>query len=88
VAAFFYKSLEEKSSRLFFLLFVSDGRVLRGMVIRLMGFIWLISLRGYGLNSMGLICLICLMGLIEPISLMGLIRVITLIWLISLIVLG
>ena len=48
-------------------------------------FIWLISLRGYGLNSMGLICL---MGLIEPISLMGLIRLITLIGLISLIVLG
>lgn len=55
------------------------------MVIRLMGFIWLISLRGYGLNSMGLICL---MGLIDPISLMGLIRLITLIGLISLIVLG
>ena len=59
----------------FFLLLVSDGRVLRGMVIRLMGFIWLISLRGYGLNSMGLICL---MGLIEPISLMGLISLIVL----------
>ena len=85
MAAFFYGSLEEKSSRLFFLLLVSDGRVLRGMVIRLMGLIWLISLRGYGLNSMGLICL---MGLIEPISLMGLIRLITLIGLISLIVLG
>ena len=55
------------------------------MVIRLMGLIWLISLRGCGLNSMGLICL---MGLIEPISLMGLIRLITLIGLISLIVLG
>lgn len=85
MAAFFYESLEEKSLRLFFLLLVRDGRVLRGMVISLMGLIWLISLRGYGLNSMGLICL---MGLIEPISLMGLIRLITLIGLISLIVLG
>lgn len=84
MAASFYESPEEKSSGLFFLL-VSDGRVLRGMLIRLMGLIWLISLRGYGLNSMGLICL---MGLIEPISLMGLIRLITLIGLISLIVLG